>query len=145
MIMTRQTYDVYHAPLLLPIRAFPRHRTSRSALSASLFPVRQKRDGDILRSLCLRRRVIVVSQRVRVVTRTRDGLRRRQRRLLRLGFPMRFLLEQGHFAREYVESLLLRLRDERALVDRQLRIVDEWIRQVVVLRPQVLFLLLNAA
>lgn len=143
MIMKRQTYDVYHTPLLLPVRAFP--GTSRPALSTSLFPVRQKRDGNILRSLRLRRRVIAVIQRVRVVTRTRDGLRRRQRRLLRLGFPMRFLLEQGHFARENVESLLLRLRDECALVDCQFRIVDEWVRQVVVLRPQVLFLLLQSA
>lgn len=55
---------------------------------------------------------------------------------------MRFLLEQRDFTREDVKSLLLRLRDECALVDREFRVVNERIRQVVVLRPEILFLLL---
>ncbi len=33
---------------------------------------------------------------------------------------MRFLLQQCHLAREDVEPLLFHLRDERALIDRQL-------------------------
>lgn len=84
-----------------------------------------------------------VIQRVRVIARSRNGLRSRQRGLLRLGFPVRFFLEQRDLTGEDIESLLLRLRDERTLVDRKFRVVDERVRQVVVLRPQVLFLLLD--
>ena len=85
----------------------------------------------------------MITQRVRVITWTRDGFRRGQRGLLRLGFPVRFLLEQRNLAGEDVEPLLLRLCDERALVDREFRVVDERVRQVVVLRAQVLLLLLR--
>jgi hypothetical protein len=55
---------------------------------------------------------------------------------------MRFLLEQRDFTGEDVKSLLLRLRDECALVDREFRVVNERVRQVVVFRPKILFLLL---
>lgn len=55
---------------------------------------------------------------------------------------MRFLLEQRDFTGEDVKSLLLRLRDKCALVDREFRVVNERVRQVVVFRPKILFLLL---
>jgi len=69
------TNDIYHTPLLLPIRALP--GSSRPALSASLFTVRQKRDGNVLRPLRLHLRLITVTQHMGVITRPRDGLRRR--------------------------------------------------------------------
>lgn len=43
---------------------------------------------------------------------------------------------------EGVKSLLFRPRDKRALFDCEFRVVNEWVRQVVVLRPKILFLLL---
>ena len=76
--------------------------------------------------------MITVVQCVRIIARPRDGFGRRQRRPLRLGFPMRFLLEQRDLAREHVEPLLFRLRDEGPLIDRQLRIVDERIGQIII-------------
>ena len=48
---------------------------------------------------------------------------------------MRFLLEERDFAREEVESLLLRLRDKRALVNGKLSVVDERVCQGIVLCP----------
>ena len=38
---------------------------------------------------------------------------------------MCFLLEERDFAREYVEPMLLRLRDKRPLVNRKLQVVDK--------------------
>lgn len=70
------TYEIYDTPLLLPIRAF--RRTSRLALSNSLFFISQKRNGNVLRPLGLRLRVVVtVTNHVWVIAWTRDGFRRR--------------------------------------------------------------------
>ena len=86
------TYDIYDAPLLLPARAF--RRRSRLAFSSSLLFICQKRNGNVLRSLGFRlRMVITVINHVGVVAWSRDGFRRRKSGLLRLWFPMRFLLE----------------------------------------------------
>jgi len=70
------TYEINHAPLLLP-RALP--RTSRPALSTSLFFIRQKRNGNVLgRFLGFRLRMaIIVTNRMWVIAWTCDGLRRR--------------------------------------------------------------------
>jgi hypothetical protein len=89
--------------------------------------------------------MIAVTQCVWVITWSCDGLGCWQCSLFRFGFSVRFLFEQGDLAREDVEPLLLGLRDECALVDREFRVVDERVRQVVVLRSQVLFLLLGIA
>ena len=70
------TYDIYNTPLLLLTRAF--RRSSRLAFSNRLFFVCQKRNGNVLRSLGLRlRMVITVINHVWVIAWTRDGLRRR--------------------------------------------------------------------
>ena len=79
---------------------------------------------------------------MRVITWARNRLRCWQDGLLRLGFPLRFLLEERDLARKYIEPLLFRLSDERPLVNRKLRVVDERVCQVIILRPQILLLLL---
>ena len=50
------------------------------------------------------------------------------------------VLEERNFPRRDVEALLLCLRKVCALVDGELRVVDEGISQVIVLRAQVLLL-----
>jgi hypothetical protein len=70
------TYEIYDTPLLLPTRAF--RRTSRLAFSNTLFFICQKRNGNVLRCLGFRlRMVIAVINHVWVIAWTRDGLRRR--------------------------------------------------------------------
>jgi hypothetical protein len=73
--------------------------------------------------------------RVWVITWTRNRFRCRQNGLLRLGLPVRFLFEERDFAREHIEPLLFRLRDERPLVNRKFRVVDKRVRQIIILRP----------
>ena len=70
------TYDVYYPSPLLPVRALCRPSRARPALLAGLLPVGQKRNRNVLHALRLRLRMIAMIQRMWVIARTRDGLRR---------------------------------------------------------------------
>lgn len=51
-----------------------------------------------------------------------------------------FTLSSATLTGEEVKSLVLRLYTERVHVDRELRLVNERVRQVVILRPKVLLI-----
>ena len=76
--------------------------------------------------------VLLLLQRVRVVARPGDGLGRGERGALCAVPSVRFFLEQRDLAREDVEPLLFRLCDKGALVERELRVVDEGVGCVIV-------------
>jgi hypothetical protein len=65
------TYDVYYPSPLLPVRAL---RRPRPALLTGLLPVGQKRNRNVLHALRLWLRMTTMTQRMRVIARTRDGL-----------------------------------------------------------------------